>query len=86
MSDSTVTVSFYQGGNAVANPRIVHVVVVNQTEKSKREQYEAIIMPVAILFIIASLMVFFLLKVKPTGKVNSALDKIENKIPRILRF
>jgi uncharacterized membrane protein len=87
MSDSTVTVSFFAGGSATPeNGRLVHVVVVRQTEKSKREQYEAIVTPLLILFTIASLLVYFLLKVKATSRVNSTLDKIENKIPRFLRF
>lgn len=85
MSDSTITVSFQNPArDGSGMDRLVHVVVVKPDIPER--SLDVVIYPVIILFIVSSVLVFFLLKIKPSDKLTTILDKIEKTTPRFLKF
>ncbi len=87
MSDSTITVTFLTKVQPDAPvQKRVHVVVVKKQSDVKDINCNVIIIPVSLLLITASILVFALLKIKSSHKLNTFLDKIEKMFPRFLKF
>ena len=86
-SDSSITATFTVLSSPVGQHKTVYnIIIVDPPEKEKDYTSETFIVPLVILFIVASAIFFTLIKIKSSPKTDAILDKIESKIPKFLRF